>query len=159
MVQLAAAMQTPCSQQRQQPPTRLRVRMAMAPAALRPAHPWHQDAPKLVQRRFRATPAAAGAAGGEPRDAAGRQPAPTRLQQQLEQLVALDVECAHFKVPGQPRVVHLPAEVCVVDAHGEVLLHTHCNPRECVLCALCRHSCAPGARLLGSQRAPAGMRV
>jgi hypothetical protein len=55
---------------------------------------------------------------------------PTRLQQQLKDLIAIDVECAHFRAPGQSRVLHLPAEVCLVDAQRNTVLRSHCNPCE-----------------------------
>ncbi|KAI3438838.1 hypothetical protein D9Q98_001255 [Chlorella vulgaris] len=54
--------------------------------------------------------------------------APSRLQQEVELLVALDVEYTHLKLVPGGRHVTLPAEVCAVDAGGRVLLYEHCNP-------------------------------
>ncbi|KAL4434133.1 hypothetical protein ABPG75_000574 [Micractinium tetrahymenae] len=58
------------------------------------------------------------------------QPAPSRLQQEVELLVALDVEYAHLRLAPDGCHVSLPAEVCAVDAEGRVLLYEHCNPLE-----------------------------
>jgi hypothetical protein len=54
--------------------------------------------------------------------------APSRLQQEVELLVALDVEYTHLKLVPGGRHITLPAEVCAVDASGRVLLYEHCNP-------------------------------
>ncbi|KAL4430177.1 hypothetical protein ABPG77_004959 [Micractinium sp. CCAP 211/92] len=56
------------------------------------------------------------------------QPPPSRLQQEVQLLVALDVEYAHLRLAPGGRHVSLPAEVCAVDAEGRVLLYEHCNP-------------------------------
>jgi hypothetical protein len=90
-----------------------------------------------AQQRRRNPALAISAAAGPPEPASGElapaQGAPqTRLQQQAQDLLAIDVECAHFRVPGQRRVQHLPAEVCLVDGQGNTVLRTHCNPRECL---------------------------
>lgn len=53
---------------------------------------------------------------------------PSRLQQEVGLLVALDVEYTHLRLAGGGRHVSLPAEVCAVDAEGRVLLYEHCNP-------------------------------
>lgn len=55
---------------------------------------------------------------------------PSRLQQEVGLLVALDVEYTHLRLAGGGRHVSLPAEVCAVDAEGRVLLYEHCNPLE-----------------------------
>ncbi len=56
------------------------------------------------------------------------QPPPSRLQQEVQLLVALDVEYAHLRLAPAWRHVSLPAEVCAVDAEGRVLLYEQCNP-------------------------------
>eukprot|EP00887_Chlorella_sp_A99_P000892 scaffold5.g892.t1 len=46
--------------------------------------------------------------------------------QEVERLVALDVECTTLVCGG--RRVQLPVEVCVLDARGATLCHSFCNP-------------------------------
>lgn len=55
---------------------------------------------------------------------------PSRLQQEVELLVAVDVEYTHLRLALGGRHVSLPAEVCAVNAEGRVLLYEHCNPLE-----------------------------
>ena len=58
----------------------------------------------------------------------------SRLQQEVALLAALDCEFTHLQLLGPAgaaggrRHISLPAEVCVVDAEGRVLLHSLCNP-------------------------------
>jgi hypothetical protein len=87
----------------------------------------HRRAAAVAQQPGQPLGATPGAAALPPQGLAAQ---PTRLQQQLKDIVAIDVECAHFRAPGQWRMVHLPAEVCLVDAQGTTLLRSHCNPRE-----------------------------
>lgn len=63
-------------------------------------------------------------------------PGATRLQREAKQLLALDVEYAHVQCLGSlndnqigtnRRRRQLPAQVCIIDYQGNVILNSYCN--------------------------------
>ena len=62
-------------------------------------------------------------------------PGATRLQREVKQLLALDVEYAHVQCLGNlngnqitnRRRRQLPAQVCIIDYQGNVILNSYCN--------------------------------
>lgn len=101
----------------------------------RPALQLQQAAAAAVRARYREPESACTGdlpdAGAAEAAVQGDLPAPsppfrTRLEQEVERLVALDVECTTLVCGG--RRVQLPVEVCVLDARGATLCHSFCNP-------------------------------
>lgn len=104
--------------------------MVRNPAARQPRNAAAAAAAAATAAAGGAGPEQAAPAGGQQR--AGQREAlpPSRLQQEVELLVAIDVEYTHLQLAPSGRHVSLAAEVCAVDASGKVLLYEHCNPLE-----------------------------
>lgn len=108
--------------------------LAAAPARLAPpatraaASGSGEDAASSAAADGAQAAAAAAAGQGATGALAGAPPPPPRLRQEVGLLAALDVEYTHLAPAAGGRHISLPAEVCVVDATGRVLLYEHCNP-------------------------------